>query len=275
MMLRGENVDKKEIVADFLSRCITYSDESIARKIARGENEEISAWQSYRDFTAYSLKEINSGKLDDWFADEKATNLLENCQEVSIDELEHSRRATWLSGLLSPRPLVVAASENAQGMGNLAPLSSVMVVSNTPPLLIASLSESRNGRPRDTLVNLRTNGKAILHLLPATQEFANNVDLTATPLPADESEWNICDFTNVDGNDMLIGQAVAAIQVSLVEERELPQAVAKLVILKVEKLFVSNEELPINGLRVLCQHGIDRLTEAPDSWSINIVKHHN
>ena len=36
---------------------------------------------------------------------------------------------------------------------------------------------------------------------------------------------------------MLIGQAVAAIQVSLVEERDLPQAVAKLVVLRVEKLF--------------------------------------
>ncbi len=275
MMLKGENMDKKEIVADFLRRCITYSDESITRKKARGETEEISAWQSYRDFTAYSLKEIYTGELDDWFEEEKATNLLDKYHEVSIDELEHSQRATWLSGLLSPRPLVVAASENAEGMGNLAPLSSVMVVSNTPPLLVASLSESREGRPRDTLVNLRTNGKAILHLLPATKESAENVDLTATSLPADESEWDICDFTNVDGNDMLIGQAVAAIQVSLVEERELPQAVAKLVILKVEKLFVSDEELPLNGLRVLCQHGIDRMTESPDSWSVNVDKHHN
>ena len=268
-------MDKKAIVTDFLSRCIAYSDESIARKIARGENEEVPAWQSYRDFTAYSLKEVNDGKLDDWFGDDETTDLLENCHEVSIDELEHSHRATWLSGLLSPRPLVVAASENAQGMGNLAPLSSVMVVSNTPPLLVASLSESRDGRPRDTLVNLRTNGKAILHLLPATQESAENVDLTATQLPANESEWDICGFTNVNENDMLVGQAVAAIQVSLVEERDLPQAVAKLVILKVEKLFVSNEELPINGLKVLCQHGIDRLTEAPDSWAVNVDKHHN
>jgi flavin reductase (DIM6/NTAB) family NADH-FMN oxidoreductase RutF len=275
MMPRGETMDKKAIVSDFLSRCITYSDESIARKIARGENEEVSAWQSYRDFTAYSLKEVNDGKLDDWFDADETTDLLENCHEVNIDELEHSQRATWLSGLLSPRPLVVAASENAQGMGNLAPLSSVMVVSNTPPLLVASLSESRDGRPRDTLVNLRTNGKAILHLLPATQESAENVDLTATQLPANESEWDICGFTNVKGNDMLVGQAVAAIQVSLVEERDLPQAVAKLVILKVEKLFVSDEELPINGLRVLCQQGIDRLTQAPDSWSVNVDKHNN
>jgi len=275
MMQRGDTVNKKTIVADFLSRCITYSDESIARKKARGDVGEIAAWQSYRDFTAYSLEEINSGKLDDWFDSDKTTNLLDNCHEIAIDELEHSHRATWLSGLLSPRPLVVAASENTKGMGNLAPLSSVMLVSNTPPLLVASLSQSRDGRPRDTLVNLRSNGKAILHLLPATQNSAENVDLTATPLPADESEWDISEYTNIEGNEMLIGQAVAAIQVSLVEERELPQAVAKLVILKVEKLFVSNEELPINGLRVLCQHGIDRLTEAPDGWSVNVDKHQN
>jgi flavin reductase (DIM6/NTAB) family NADH-FMN oxidoreductase RutF len=275
MMPRGDTMDKKAIVADFLSRCITYSDKSITRKKARGDSEDIAAWQSYRDFTAYSLKEVNSGELDDWFDEDEPTNLLDNCHEISIDDLDHPQRATWLSGLLSPRPLVVVASENSEGMGNLAPLSSVMLVSNTPPLLVASLSQSRDGRPRDTLVNLRTNGKAILHLLPASQKAAENVDLAGTPLPADKSEWDICDFTNVGDNKMLIGQAVAAIQVSLVEERDLPQAVAKLVVLRVEKLFVSDEESPINGLRVLCQHGMDRLTESPNSWSIKVDKHYN
>ena len=78
-------MDKKAIVTDFLSRCITYSDESIARKIARGENEEVSAWQSYRDFTAYSLKEVNDGKLDDWFDADETVNLLDSCYEVRID----------------------------------------------------------------------------------------------------------------------------------------------------------------------------------------------
>ena len=268
-------MDKKAIVADFLGRCITYSDKSITRKKARGEVEDIAAWQSYRDFTAYSLEEVNSGKLDDWFDEDGPATLLDNCHEISIDELDHPQRATWLSGLLSPRPLVVAASENAEGMGNLAPLSSVMLVSNTPPLLVASLSQSRDGRPRDTLVNLRLNGKAILHLLPASQKAAENVDLSATQLPADKSEWDICDFTNVGDNKMLIGQAVAAIQVSLVEERDLPQAVAKLVVLRVEKLFVSDEQSPIDGLKVLCQHGMDRLTESPDSWSVKVDKHYN
>lgn len=268
-------MDKKDIVADFLKRCIDYSDKSIARKEARGETQEIPAWQSYRDFTAYSLEEIQSGKLDDWFGEGKNSNLFDNCHQIDIDELQHGQRATWLSGILSPRPLLIAATENAQGDGNLAPLSSVMVVSNTPPLLIASLSQSREGRPRDTLVNLRLNGKAILHLLPATQQSAQDVALTASQLPAQESEWNICDLSPVKGNKMLAGQAVAALQVTMIEERDLPQAVAKLVILKVEKLFVSDEELPVNGLRVLCQHGIDRLTPAPESWSVNVDKHHN
>jgi hypothetical protein len=47
MMQRGDMMDKKAIVADFLSRCITYSDKSITRKKARGDSEDITAWQSY------------------------------------------------------------------------------------------------------------------------------------------------------------------------------------------------------------------------------------
>ena len=66
--LLGEtNMDKKAIVADFLSKCIDYANASIARKQERGEQELIPAWQTYIEFTQHAIDEINTGKLDSWF----------------------------------------------------------------------------------------------------------------------------------------------------------------------------------------------------------------
>ena len=63
--LLGETImDKKAIVADFLSKCVDYANASIARKQERGEQELIPAWQTYIEFTQHAIDEINTGKLD-------------------------------------------------------------------------------------------------------------------------------------------------------------------------------------------------------------------
>ena len=50
---------KKEAIASFLSKCVEYADLSIQRKQERGDPKaEISGWKSYREFTAYSLSEL-------------------------------------------------------------------------------------------------------------------------------------------------------------------------------------------------------------------------
>ena len=47
--------DAKEHVLRFLRRCVSYADESIERKIERGEsNDVIAQWKAYREFTAYA-----------------------------------------------------------------------------------------------------------------------------------------------------------------------------------------------------------------------------
>mgnify|MGYP003330638344 CR=1 FL=1 len=42
---------------------------------------------------------------------------------------------------------------------NIAPITSVSVVSNSPPLVTMSLSQNRDGKKRDTYLNLKENGE--------------------------------------------------------------------------------------------------------------------
>lgn len=273
-MDEGRQMDEKAVIVNYLRKCNTYAEASIQRKEKRGELDEVSAWKSYIAFNDHAIEELGNGKLDAWFTP-APTQTMSNAYRMVADEIDHPVRAGWLSGLLSPRPLIVASTQDSEGNLNLAPYTSVMAVSTGPPLLIASFSCNRKGVYRDTLHNLRSTKRAILHLMPANLAMVKAVDETAAPLPASESEWNMAGFTHHDADPLLINEAVAAIEVEYLEDRALPDAVARLAVLRVKALWTTTDKLPAEGLDVLCQHGHDRLTPAPAQWGEKVAKHYN
>ena len=266
-------MDRKGVVLDYLERCNTYAEESIVRKTERGEALETESWKSYIEFNNHAIEEINNGTLDHWFTP-LPTKGMGDAHRIDVEELEHAQRAGWLSGLLSPRPLVLASTQDENGNKNLAPYTSVMADSTGPPLLISSFSCNREGRYRDTLHNLRSTKKAILHFMPSSVAAVHAVDETASPLPEGESEWNLAGFTPHPLDPLLINEAVAALEVEFLEDRPLPDAVARLAVLRVTGLWTTEQTMPANGLDILCQHGHDRLTPAPDSWGKKVLNHY-
>ena len=76
----------------------------------------------------------------------------------------------------------------------------------------------------------------------------------------------------VHGQNLLFQEAVAAVEVSFVEEHKLPDAVATLVVLRVEAVWFPPP--PCGGLNVLCQHGRDDMTPSPQGWTQRVLKHY-
>lgn len=266
-------MDRKAVVADFLRKCIDYANDSITRKRERGENELIPAWQTYIEFTQHAIDEIHTGKLDTWFERKSRLNL-SSPKRIDIMEMGHKERSAWLAGIISPRPLILASTMDENGIKNLAPLTSVMGVSNTPPLFIASFSRNKHKQYRGTLLNMRQTGKAILHVMPSTLQAVDWIDMAGSPISPEESEWDLIDVTPNDDEDMLIQQAIAAIEVELVEEKELPNAVARLAVMKATHIWTSSDKIPETGLDVLAQHGMDNIMAAPEGWSKKVDKHY-
>jgi flavin reductase (DIM6/NTAB) family NADH-FMN oxidoreductase RutF len=299
--------DGKAAVVDFLRRCVLYADNSMNRKHDRDEDpEEIRRWQAYRDFTAYSLHEVERGELDDWFTTDGEEErkvpthlgepLGDSATSTPMEHLDHQERAGWLAAAIAPRPLMLLSSVSSEGVANLCPVTSVCVLSNHPPLLGVSLSEDRAGRPRDTLVNLMEGGvasedksgaKVTVMPLPATWDAAHLVDHTATPIPASKSEWDGLKeepMASASGDDWppLHPMAPVALECELVAIHDLPGAVAKLAVLRVENLLHADYEGrgrgppdPETWRALLCQYGLDRLTAGPDglAWS-HVVRSH-
>ena len=80
----------KTVITDFLRRCIEYADASISRKIDRGDDSDIIAeWKAYRNYTQYSLEEIEKGDLDHWLT-----------RDISKAEMEIDNAYSYASSVI-------------------------------------------------------------------------------------------------------------------------------------------------------------------------------
>ena len=276
---------RREIVSRFLRRCVTYADSSIERKKSRGEDSsEISNWENYRQFTSFSASEVESGELDTWLEDGDYRSepngfsaLSDNRRYLNLEEISHEERRNLLASLLMPRPISLVATKSSKGIHNLAPMSSIGVVSNSPPIVTISLSKSREGKERDTLVNLRDQGigsSCMIFILPATLESAKNVQLTSTRSPIEESEWDLIDEEMIIENEMpILPSAMAAMRCKLMEIHPLPGgSLASLAILKVESIITSDDFSSSSEIQKLMQIDFNKLgpSSNKNDWNFEV-----
>ena len=277
--------ERRDIVARFLRRCVTYADSSIERKKSRGVDEtEISEWRIYRQFTSFSASEVESGELDTWLEDGDYKSepsqpfRLENDLFVSdLSDLSHDERRNWLASLMMPRPVSIIGTVSSQGIQNLAPMSSIGVVSNSPPLVTISISKNRDGKERDTLVNLRNSGvgsSCMVFILPADLDSARDVQASSTELPINESEWDLINGKKISDKELpILSSAMAAMKCKLIEIYPLPEnSTASLVILRVESIMTHSEINSSNMPSKLMQIDYDKLgpSSSPDNWEFEV-----
>ena len=263
-------MEGKEHVISFLKNCIAYADASIERKNKRGETDDISKWEAYRDYTAHALMEVEAGELDRWFPSQQPELHQHEISSIDLDLLSHQSRSQWLTNLVGPRPLALIGTKSNQGTLNIAPYTSLSIVSNSPPLAIVSLSADRNDRWRDTLLNLRETKVGVLNFLPVTSSAATLVEQTSQSLEHGLSEWDAYSIKGLESNPLVMKEAAFGLVGEMVEEVDLPEAKAKLVVLRLNDLVLPDnmdKTLPAN---ILCQHGLNRLMASPTQWHYNI-----
>lgn len=234
--------DAKEHVLHFLRRCVSYADESIQRKMERGESDDVIAqWKVYREFTAYAASEVQRGDLNDWFgATEEMPNLdlSGDLHQLNPSSFNHKERSAWLGAIVAPRPLCLVSTVSKDGIRNIAPMSSVSVVSNSPPLIGMSLSKNREGRIRDTLQNIIETEKATLSILPPHMDIVRWIEASAQPLASNQSEWMDHAAVTSEGWPDAPAVSLVALQTTLVARHPLPEgSVAEWIVLRVDGIL--------------------------------------
>lgn len=263
-------MEGKAHVISFLKKCIDYANASIERKQKRGDVEDIAKWEAYRDYTAHAVMEVEAGELDRWFPSQQKALGESEVISLSLDELSHDTRSAWLTNLASPRPLALIATSSNEGVRNIAPYTSLSVVSNSPPMAVVSLSADRNDRWRDTLLNMQQTKEAVLNFLPVSSDAATVVEQTAKPISHGMSEWEAFYLESLETNELVMNNAAFAIVGNLVEVVDLPDAKAKLAILRLSDILIPGGLDSAQAAHILCQHGLNRLMATPTEWHYNI-----
>lgn len=127
---------------------------------------------------------------------------------IKSDTLAHQDRYKLLSGSILPRPIAWVSSMDADGNLNLAPFSFFAPVCNDPMTLLFCPSVQESGSPKDTLRNIQAVPEFVVNL--TNEETAQAMNLSATSLPPDQSEFELAGLTPAPSSTISVPRVAEA-----------------------------------------------------------------
>lgn len=113
--------------------------------------------------------------------------------EYDFDTLSEKDRYRLLVSFVAPRPIALVSTVDEQGISNAAPMSFFNVFSHDPPIVILGIQTRMNGKPKDTVVNIRRSGEFVVHMVDMT--IARQMILTGMDLPNEIDEIEFARLT--------------------------------------------------------------------------------
>lgn len=116
--------------------------------------------------------------------------------EIDIQDLARASVYKLLIGSVVPRPIAWVSTVNQQGQPNLAPFSFFTLVCADPPTLVfCPMIRSSDGRPKDTLSNIRQTGEFVVNV--PTEDLAQAVNISSTEFDPEVNEFVAAGVTPV------------------------------------------------------------------------------
>ena len=107
--------------------------------------------------------------------------------ELDLRALSAREAYTWMTDLITPRPIAWVSTVDAAGRSNLAPFSFFNGVTSVPPTLLFVPVNLRDGAKKDTVLNLEAVPECVVHIVP--HALAEPMNACAARLPHGESEF--------------------------------------------------------------------------------------
>jgi flavin reductase (DIM6/NTAB) family NADH-FMN oxidoreductase RutF len=117
--------------------------------------------------------------------------------EADFAALPAADRYHLLTNFVGPRPIALVTTLNPDGTANAAPMSFFNVISHDPPLLVIGIQPRKDGRPKDTLANLRRTGEFSVNMVDLA--LAPAMATTAMPVEPGVDELALANLTALPG----------------------------------------------------------------------------
>ena len=113
--------------------------------------------------------------------------------DIDPENLGIRERYALMIGTITPRPIAWVSTISPQGLPNLAPFSFFTGICANPMTLCFSPVNDRNGRKKDTLLNIEATSQFVVNF--ATEANAEKMNQTSAPYPYGVSEFEKAGLT--------------------------------------------------------------------------------
>jgi flavin reductase (DIM6/NTAB) family NADH-FMN oxidoreductase RutF len=106
---------------------------------------------------------------------------------IEVEKLSVRERYHLLVSTVIPRPIAWVSSLNHAGQTNLAPFSFFNAIAANPMSVCFAPVNDRNGKPKDTLLNIKETGQFVVNIV--TEDNAEKMNATSETYPYGVSEF--------------------------------------------------------------------------------------
>jgi len=111
---------------------------------------------------------------------------------IDYADKELTQRYQLMAQTIIPRPIAWIVTQNKQGIINIAPFSYFMGLSSEPATMIVSIGHKSDGSEKDTLRNIKENGKCTICMVD--EAHLNQMHFSSKELREEESEASAFDI---------------------------------------------------------------------------------
>jgi len=182
-----------------------------------------------------------------------------------------------LAGAVTPRPILLISTIGEDGIFNVAPFSFAAPVSVMPPLIGIEFSTRRDGRRKDTLLNIQFSKEFVVNVV--VEDLADAMNKASADYPRNVDEFKEAGLTPVPATLVkapMVKEAPIHLECRLLQNLEFGQAphvsnfvIGEVVMAHVRDGLWANGDLRSLALKVLGRMGSDSYIRTTDTIALD------
>ena len=184
-----------------------------------------------------------------------------------------------LMSIIAPRPIAWVSTVSADGVYNLAPFSAFCVMSVNPAIVGFNSAAFRDGRKKDTLINIESNREYVINMVD--ESLAEAMNITSASFPPEIDEFQEAGLTPIKTDLVkapMVGESPVSLECRLkqiLQFGEEPMTnnfiIGDVLLIHVKDEYISNDEISASSLTLIGRlggRGIDRYCRTTDSFEM-------
>ena len=182
-----------------------------------------------------------------------------------------------LMSIIAPRPIAWVSTVSEDGIYNLAPFSAFCVMSVNPAIVGFNSAAFRDGRKKDTLINIESSGEYVISMVD--ESLAEAMNISSASFPPETDEFQEAGLTPADlVKTPMVGESAVSLECRLrqiLKFGEEPMTnnfiIGDVLLIHVKDEYYINEEINASALKLIGRlggRGIDRYCRTTDSFEM-------